>query len=56
MKINFVKLKDHETTLYINLDNVSAINKERCIVYVARSDVLFISQDAMNKLIELIER
>ena len=56
MKINYVKIKDFDNTLYINIDNITAINKERGIVYVAGSDVLFISQDAMNKLIELIER
>lgn len=52
---NFIKLSDNENnTMYINFENIVAINKERCIVYTG-NDYFFIKEEPMEQLVQAIE-
>lgn len=62
---DFIKLQErskdgeHASTLYLNLDSIIGVHKERGTVYVANStgqDVFIISEESMSKLLGILER
>lgn len=61
----FIKLKEKckddniGSTLYLNLDSIIAIHKERGIVYVANSggqDVFVLTEESIDHLLTIVER
>lgn len=51
----FIKLETEKSTFYINIENIVAVNKEKCIVHT-ENDNFFITPDAMWLLIQEIEK
>ena len=50
----FIKLESEGNTVYINVEKIVAVNKEKCIVYT-ENDKLFVIPEAMEQLIQEIE-
>jgi hypothetical protein len=62
---DFIKLTERSadgnnaSTVYLNLDSIIGIHKERGTVYVANStgqDIFVISDESMNQLLSVVER
>lgn len=52
--MKFIRLKEQNGTLFLNLENIIGIHRERGIVYVANSagqDVFMLDKESMDRLV-----